>query len=81
MRVIEKQDIRRFVAHLEAEEKSVATRQKYLRDVLAFSGWLQGRVVDKETVLQYKEEITLHYAPASVNSMISSLNSFFVCLG
>lgn len=30
--------------------------------------------------MQYKEEITFHYAPVSVNSMLSSLNSFFVFL-
>lgn len=42
MRAIENQDIQRFIANLEVEEKSVATKQKYLRDVLAFSKWLQG---------------------------------------
>ncbi len=58
-------------------EKSAATIEKYLRDVRLFSMWLQGASLVKAKVLEYKESLKQHYAIASVNSVISSLNSFF----
>ena len=39
--------------------------------------WLSGSVVTKTEVLRYKRVLTEKYAPTSVNSIISSLNSFF----
>lgn len=70
--------INNFKQYLLNEEKATATIEKYLRDIKAFLIWISGKTVDKSTVLQYKEFLTSNYAPASVNSVISSLNSFFV---
>lgn len=39
--------------------------------------WLSGRTVEKQTVLEYKQKLIEKYAPASVNSVLSSLNRFF----
>ncbi len=69
--------IQNFKNHLINEEKSSATIEKYIRDISAFLGWLHGKTVDKATVLAYKAYLVEHYKPASVNSVISSLNSFF----
>lgn len=66
-----------FKSFLLQEEKSALTMQKYMRDVNAFEKWLSSRELTKEEVLHYKEEIVEKYAPASVNSMLSSLNCFF----
>ena len=59
------------------EEKATATVEKYIRDINVFADWLGEKELDKETVLIYKENLTKNYAPASVNSILSSLNSFF----
>lgn len=67
----------KFKLFLIEEEKSSATLEKYIRDVKAFFVWLEGREPDKMSVLRYKEYLTENYAPASVNSVLSSLNSFF----
>lgn len=67
----------KFQKYLLNEEKSTATLEKYIRDVCAFEKWLEGRVVSKELVLQYKQILIKEYAPTSVNSILSSLNSFF----
>lgn len=40
-----------------AEEKSAGTREKYLRDVRAFSVWLGGREANKETAAEWKEHL------------------------
>lgn len=76
---ITKNHIEKFKQYLLEEEKAGATLEKYMRDVTAFFVWLKGGVkLDKMTVLRYKEHlIKSAYAPTSVNSVLSSLNSFF----
>ena len=71
------QDIIRFRNYLLQEEKSKATIEKYIRDIHFFQNWLAGKILNKEAVLLYKNKIMSSYKPASVNSMLSSLNSFF----
>ena len=66
-----------FREYLLNEEKSIATIEKYIHDVLVFMNWLAGQEVTKLMVLEYKQELTKKYAPASVNAALSSLNSFF----
>lgn len=70
--------IQKFNQYLICEEKAAATLEKYIRDIVAFSVWLKGNTISKSTVLEYKNYLIENYAPASVNSMLSSLNSFFV---
>ncbi len=70
-------EIENFEQFLIEEEKSLATREKYLRDITAFLVWLEGRELEKSAVLEYKEHLLESYAPASVNSILSALNSFF----
>jgi len=77
MKKITKQLIEKFEVYLINEEKSSATLEKYIRDVVAFMEWLADTFLDKGAVLQYKQHLIENYAPASVNSIISSLNSFF----
>ncbi len=66
-----------FKTYLMDEEKSIATIDKYIRDITAFTVWLDERGTDKKAVLEYKAVLIQKYAPSSVNSMLSSLNSFF----
>lgn len=69
--------IKAYENYLIDEEKSKATLEKYIRDVSAFDTWAGGRALKKELVLEYKQYLVDNYAPASVNSMLSSINSFF----
>ena len=69
--------IENFENYLINEEKASATLEKYMRDVKAFSEWTSGSELDKRKVLDYKEYLIGKFAPASVNSVLSSLNSFF----
>ena len=66
-----------FANHLFLEEKSPATIEKYTRDVRTFKEYIQNRPLDKIVVLDYKNYLVDHYAIASANSMIASVNSFF----
>lgn len=69
--------IETFKDHLVNEEKAAATLEKYVRDITAFCVWMKGEAVDKKMVLSYKEHLAGKFAPASVNSVLSSINSFF----
>lgn len=77
MRKITKLSFDRFKNHLLSEEKSDSTIEKYMRDLKSFAVWLGNRNLEKPVVLEYKKHITEKYLPSSVNSIISSLNSFF----
>lgn len=70
-----------FRAYLIEEEKATATVEKYVRDIRAFLLWLSDQALDKGMVLAYKKYLSETYAPASVNSMLASLNHFFAFFG
>ena len=69
--------IENFENYLINEEKTSATLEKYIRDIKAFFEWISGTEIDKQKVLNYKEYLIGKFAPTSVNSVLSSLNSFF----
>lgn len=67
-----------FFKHLLSEEKSLATAEKYKRDVMCFVRFADaiGGRADKGTVLKYKEYLGENYEISSANSMLAALNSF-----
>lgn len=81
MRKITKHLISLYKTHLMEEEKAPATIEKYIRDVTTFCIWVKKEKLDKAVILNYKRHISQSFAPASVNSMISSINSFFTFNG
>ena len=72
-----KSKIKGYENYLISEEKSDATVKKYIHDVQVFFDWLGERELCKSVVQEYKRELMTEYAIKSVNSIISSLNSFF----
>ena len=80
-RVITAKMIAGFREHLILEERSVATIQKYIRDVKAFMAYAQNSAITKETVIAYKKYLQENYAVRSANSMLASINSFFSLFG
>ena len=76
------EQIASFGLYLREEERSMGTIEKYLRDVRTFAAWLGGRPVTKENVTGWKIYLQeAGYAPATINSMLAALNSFFQCMG
>ncbi len=77
-RTISPEHIAAYAQHLRAEERAPGTIEKYLRDMRAFAAWLDGRPVTKESAAGWKERLVSDgYAPATVNSMLSSINALF----
>ena len=81
-RIITEDIITDFRRHLREEEKSDATTQKYIRDVIAFKAFTSETEITKETVITFKQNLVNDgYAVRSINSMLASLNSLFSFLG
>ena len=78
MREITNELILKFKSYLIEEEKSKATLEKYIRDIETFYAWIGDKEPNKLCVLNYKDYLIENYAVASVNSMLSSINSFFM---
>ena len=76
------EQITAYGRHLQAEERSPGTVEKYLRDVRAFARWLDGRAVTKEAVTGWKEYLVAEQKAAStINAALSALNGLFCFLG
>lgn len=81
-RILTYAHILRFEEFLREEEKSRATREKYLRDVQRFMDDLGSLRITKERVADWKQALLDRgYAVRSVNSMLASVNSLFRVLG
>lgn len=71
-----------FERRLIYEERSAATREKYLRDVRRYAAFLGGREAGAEATRDFKEDLRARgYAPGSINSMLASLNALFKFAG
>lgn len=66
--------IAQYKCYLVEQEKSEATIEKYMRDLLAFFHHFEGKVLDKMDLLEWKTLLLDKYAPASVNSMLAAIN-------
>lgn len=74
--------VEKFHRHLELEEKSEITIEKYIRDVRMFAEFLKEEEISKEQMIKYKKQLMEKgYASRSVNSMLASVNSLLEFLG
>lgn len=71
--------VNEFREYLLRNERSEATIEKYLRNVVRFMNWSGGRELSKELVIEYKASLT--ESVSTVNGVISAINSFLVFLG
>ncbi len=62
--------------YLKEMEKAENTIEKYTRDLYVFNNFMNGRELDKITVLKFKEYLIETYAATSVNSMLAAVNGF-----
>lgn len=75
---ITRADIDSYCLSLAAEERASGTIEKYRRDIVSFTLFLDGRSVTKEIARDWKAYLQDRgYAPRTINTMLSALNSFF----
>lgn len=70
-----------FENHLRDTEKSSLTVEKYTRDVSRFLKFLGGKSLSKEITLAFKAHLMECCGVSSVNSILSSVNSYLKFLG
>lgn len=76
------EQIKEFANYLCREEKSIATQEKYLRDVRGFCVYAGSAEITKELVIAWKKYLMAEgYAVRSINSMLASVNSMLDFLG
>ena len=80
-RIIETEMLEAYENCLRDNEKSKATREKYVRDVKHFAEFAGDKEIDKAVLLDYKRELEKDYAMTSANSMIAAVNSFLRYVG
>ena len=82
MKEIEEETLKQYRIYLAEREKSIATIDKYLRDIRTFLQWMgEDRSVTKEKVIAYKAWLQERYKTSSVNSMLVALNGFLDFMG
>ena len=80
---IRKRALEEFERYLWEDEKSPVTIEKYIRDAGVFLAFCEGQPVTKDLVMAYKSQLVEggRYAVGSINSMLSSVNSFLHFMG
>lgn len=76
------EDLKQYALYLKCEERSAATVEKYLREVTKFWSWLDGRVVSKPVVAQWKEALLAQgYHSSTINGKLTALDRLLAFLG
>lgn len=65
-----------YAVHLQEQECAPSTIQKYVHDLTVLLDYLNGQPVTKETLIIWKRELLQRYAPTTVNSILTAVNSF-----
>lgn len=73
--------IRRYLTHLQEQERSSNTLSKYAHDLGALLAYLGGAPLTKAALIGWKEQLVGNLAPASVNSMLVAVNGFLQFCG
>lgn len=73
---LNRKEIGHYVEYLRQKERTPGTILKYERDLEKLRCWLNGRRVDKETLIDWKETLLAHHVPTSVNGMLASVNGY-----
>ena len=70
-----------YVTYLKEHERSKSTIQKYAYNLALLCAFLDGAPVTKTALIEWKQQISETYAPASVNSMLAAVNNFLAFMG
>ena len=75
--IISREDIRQFNMHLKITERSGATIGQYVRVAGKLYEYSEGKGVSKNSLLEWKQQLSQRYAVSSANAYIAAANSFF----
>ena len=73
--------IENYRQKLREDERAENTISKYIRDIKDFYVFLNGKEINKEIVMEYKQMLSDNYKGTSANSMLTALNGFLSFMG
>ena len=76
-RILTIEQIKEYKIHLCESEHSRATVQKYECCLLQLHTVMEGKVLTKSNLIQWKQMLIEQYALATVNAMLAAVNGFF----
>ena len=65
--------VRRYLLHLQEQERAASTMQKYIHDLHVLMAYLDGAPLTKAALIDWKDALTAAYAPATVNAMLAAV--------
>ena len=74
--VINEMSIQEYLTYLKEQERSSSTIRKYERDLGSLLEFLKNRALSKSVLIDWKQELTGKYAPASVNTKLAAVNGY-----
>lgn len=74
-------ELRRYLKHLEMQERSRATIRQYERDIRQMLSFICNDCFSKEDVIFYKKDLQSRYMPSSVNTKLAAVNGFLEYIG
>ena len=81
VKMITEEQIQVYLHTLREQERANQTIKKYAHDLSALVLWLNGRDLNKENLITWKEYLITRYAAASVNTMLAAINGFLSFIG
>lgn len=72
----EEMELARFAQFLHEEERAAQTIRKYVRELGNFFGFLDGRMLDKEAVIAYRDALIERFQPQTVNGKLCAVNAY-----
>lgn len=70
-----------YIQILLEQERSAQTAEKYRRDLTRLMAFSPDGVLTKPLLVQWKENLILRYAPATVNTILAAVNGFLKYIG
>lgn len=70
-----------YAYNLRDQERAENTVKQYTNHLLAFSLWLDKRLLTKQELIQWKHQLSEKYAATTVNTMLAAVNGFLRFMG
>lgn len=80
-RTITRDQINGYVDSLQNQERAKSTVNQYKNHLLLFVHWLDGRLLTKQELIHWKQQLSEKNASSTVNTMLAAVNGFSATWG
>lgn len=70
-----------YLDSLRDQERAENTVKQYTNHLRSFSLWLEGRMLTKQELIRWKQQMSEQYSAATVNAMLAAINGFLRFMG